>query len=113
MTKIANKYDDFKCVECADEMKNFLNAKGVKHQQVEIQFGAATGATLALGGAAGLAATGTTIAGYSLSVGASFAISVGAMAVASMASYSLDCAFSKENKWNAGIFFLAGAQGAF
>lgn len=78
-----------------------------------ILFGAATGAALALGGAAGLATTGATIAGYGLSFGASLAISVGAMTVASMASYSLDCAFSKENKWNAGKFFLAGLQGAF
>ncbi|MDE5855736.1 MAG: hypothetical protein K2H06_01685 [Anaeroplasmataceae bacterium] len=38
LTKIANKYDDFKCVECADEMKSFLNTKGVKYQQVKIQF---------------------------------------------------------------------------
>ncbi len=40
LTKIANKYDDFKCVECADEMKGFLNTKGVEYQQIEIQFGA-------------------------------------------------------------------------
>lgn len=75
-------------------------------------FGAATGATLALGGAAGLASTGVAIAGYSLSTGVALGISVGAMAIASMASYSLDCAFSNENEWNVGKFFLAGVQGA-
>lgn len=39
LTRIANKYDDFQCVECADEMKSFLDAKGVKYKQVEIQYG--------------------------------------------------------------------------
>lgn len=75
--------------------------------------GAATGATLALGGAAGLATTGVVIAGYSLSTGVALGISVGAMAIASMASYSLDCAFSNKNDWNIGKFFFSGVQGVF
>ena len=40
LTKIAEKYDDFQCVQCADEMKSFLDAKGVKYKQVELQYGA-------------------------------------------------------------------------
>lgn len=33
-----NKNNDFQCVECDDEMKSFLDAKGVKYKQVEIQY---------------------------------------------------------------------------
>lgn len=39
LSKIANKYDDFKCVECADEMKSFLNTRRIEYQQIEFQFG--------------------------------------------------------------------------
>ncbi len=35
------------------------------------------------------------------------------MVIASMASYSLDCAFSNEMEWNGGNLVLAGVQGAF
>ncbi len=38
LTKIANKYDDFQCVECAEEMKSFLLKKGIQPEQVQIQF---------------------------------------------------------------------------
>ncbi|MBQ9108386.1 MAG: hypothetical protein IJY49_06175 [Clostridia bacterium] len=75
-------------------------------------FGAAVGATIALGGASGLAATGATIAGFGLSTGAALGISIGATAVAGMARYSLDCVDSKENRWNVGGFFLSGVEGA-
>lgn len=34
-----NKNNDFQCVESDDEMKSFLDAKGVKYKQVEIQYG--------------------------------------------------------------------------
>ena len=38
LTKIANKYKDFECVECADEMKNYLLSKGVNPEQIQIRF---------------------------------------------------------------------------
>ena len=75
-------------------------------------FGAAVGATIALGGASGLAATGAMVAGFGLSTGAALGISIGATAVAGMARYSLDCVDSKENRWNVGGFFLSGVEGA-
>ncbi len=75
-------------------------------------FGAAIGATIALGGAAGLAATGASVAGFELSTGAALGISVGATAVAGMAKYSLDCVASKDNNWNFSGFVLSGVEGS-
>ena len=75
-------------------------------------FGAAVGATIALGGAAGLAATGASVAGFGLLTGAALGISVGATAVAGIAKYSLDCVASNENNWNFGGFVLSGVEGA-
>ena len=51
--------------------------------------GAAMGAIMALGGAAGLASTGVAIAGYSLSTGAALGISLFAGTVATSSSYLL------------------------
>ena len=73
-------------------------------------FGAAIGATVVLGGAAGLAATGASVTGFGLSTGAAFGISVGITSTASMAKYSLECVDSK-NKWNLGGFVLSGLEG--
>ena len=75
-------------------------------------FGAAIGATIALGGAAGLAATGATVAGFSLTTGAALGISIGATTIAGMIKYSLDCVDSNENNWNFGGFLLSGLEGA-
>ena len=75
-------------------------------------FGAAIGATIALGGAAGLAATGASVAGFGLTTGAAFGISVGATTLAGMAKYSLNCVASDENHWNFGGFVLSGVEGA-
>ncbi|MBP5342990.1 hypothetical protein J6Y73_03620 [bacterium] len=60
-------------------------------------FGAAIGATIALGGAAGLAATGVSVAGFGLSTGDA-GISIGTTAVAKMVKYSFDCVASDENE---------------
>ena len=51
--------------------------------------GGAMGAVMVLGGAAGLAATGVTIAGFGLSTGAALGISVAIGAVANVTSYFL------------------------
>ncbi|OLA46703.1 MAG: hypothetical protein BHW39_03035 [Firmicutes bacterium CAG:552_39_19] len=75
-------------------------------------FGAAVGATIALGGAAGLAATGASVAGFGLSTVAALGISIGATTVAGMAKYSFDCVASNENNWNFGGFVLSGVKGA-
>ena len=77
-----------------------------------IIYGAAIGATIALGGATGLAATGATVIGFNLSAGLAFGISVGATAIAGMAKYSLDCVASESNNWDLAGFVLSGIQGA-
>jgi len=38
LTEIANKYEDFQCVEAADEMSAFLKSQGITPQQVQLQF---------------------------------------------------------------------------
>ena len=75
-------------------------------------FGAAVGATIALGGAAGLVATGASVTGFGLSTVAALGISIGATTIAGMAKYSLDCVASNENDWNFGGFILSGIEGA-
>ena len=77
-----------------------------------VLFGAAIGATIALGGAAGLVATGACVAGFGLSTGAALGISIGATTAGGMIKYSLDCAFSNENEWNRDGLALSGIEGA-
>ena len=62
-------------------------------------FRATIGATVALGGAAGLSAVaGSAVIGSaSISIGSAIAISVGGMAIGSATKYSLDCALVLEN----------------
>ena len=86
-------------------------------------FGAAVGATVALGGAAGLAATGAQIAAVAqiaagatttvlnVSMGAALGISIGGMAFAGATKYSLDCAAS-ERQWSIGGYLVEAGQGA-
>lgn len=57
------------------------------------------------------ASIGMTVAGYGLSLTAAGMISVGTVAAASMAPYSLDCAASSK-QWNQKDFFMAGVAGA-
>ena len=38
LTRIANKYKNFECVDAANEMEKFLKKKGVKYKRVEIKF---------------------------------------------------------------------------
>lgn len=74
--------------------------------------GAATGATIALGGAAGLGAVaGSAVTGVNVSFGTALGISIGSMAFANATKYSLDCAAS-DNQWNLGGYMLAGLEGA-
>ena len=74
--------------------------------------GLATGATIALGGAAGLGAvTSSTLAGVNISLGTAIGISVGSMAFANATKYSLDC-IASENKWTLGGYMLSGLEGA-
>jgi len=74
--------------------------------------GAATGAIIALGGAAGLGAVaGTAVAGVNVSLGAAIGISIGGMAFANATKYSLDCAAS-DNQWSLGGYMLASVEGA-
>ena len=80
-------------------------------------FGAALGATVALGGAAGLAATGAkiavgaTTAVLNVSMGTALGVSIGGMAFASATKYSLDCAAS-ERQWSIGGYLIEATQGA-
>ena len=80
-------------------------------------FGAAIGATVALAGAAGLAATGvklavgTSTAVLNMSVGTTLGVSVGVTAFASATKYSLDCAASSR-EWNIGGYVVEALQGA-
>ena len=77
--------------------------------------GAATGAIIALGGAAGLAATGAplkaaaTATVLKMSVGTALGISAGTMAFASATNYSLDCAAS-ERQWSLGGYVVEAFQ---
>jgi len=79
--------------------------------------GAATGAIIALGGAAGLAATGAplkiaaTSTVLKMSVGTALGISAGTMAFASATKYSLDCAAS-DRQWSMGGYVIEALQGA-
>lgn len=80
-------------------------------------FGPAIGAAVALGCAAGLAATGTKIAvGTSttvlnVSMGTSLGVAIGGTAFASATKYSLDCAAS-DRQWNLGGYLVEVGQGA-
>ncbi len=74
-------------------------------------FGSAIGATIALGSAAGLAATGASVAGFGISTGTALSISIGITATAGMAKYSLNCVDSQEQKWNLSGFLLSGIEG--
>ena len=74
--------------------------------------GLATGATIALGGAAGLGAvTSSTVAGVNISFGTALGISMGSMALANATKYSLDC-ISSDNQWSLGGYMLSGLEGA-
>ena len=74
--------------------------------------GAATGAALALGGAAGLTSVGVSLTGYSLSTIAALNISVGITSLASMANYSLKCIDSNSYSWSTKGLLFSGLQGA-
>lgn len=43
LTKIANKYGDTKCVDAVEEMKTFLQSKGINPKQIQIQFSGVKG----------------------------------------------------------------------
>lgn len=79
--------------------------------------GAAVGATVALGGAAGLAsvgvkfALGASVTTLKVSMGAAFGIAIGGTAFASATKYSLDCAAS-ERQWNLRGYLVESVQGA-
>lgn len=77
-------------------------------------FGAAIGATTALGGAAGLTSLGAKIAGYAFKTASSvLKVSVALTASAGAIKYSLDCADSSERNWNIGGFLVSGIEGGF
>lgn len=74
--------------------------------------GLATGATIALGGAAGLSAvTSSTVAGVNISFGTALGISIGSIAFANATKYSLDC-IASNNQWTLGGYMLSSLEGA-
>ncbi len=63
-------------------------------------FGAAIGATIALGGAAGLAATGASIVGYTLTLGQAIGVSLAIGTGAGLLSYTAETLISQSNQWS-------------
>ena len=73
--------------------------------------GGGMGAIVAIGGAAGLAASGITIAGFGLSTGAAVGVSLAIGAGAGLLSYSAETLFSPSREWKWMDFAKNGISG--